>query len=66
MVATFEKLVKTDGKPPTELEKQVSSSISELAQNNAEIKNQLNELYFVGAQACPIHFMIRKLKSYFI
>ena len=50
MVATFEKLVKTDGKAPDELEKQVATSITELAQNNTEIKSQLNELYFVGAQ----------------
>jgi hypothetical protein len=51
MVATFEKLVKTDGKAPDELEKQVATAISELSQNNTEIKGQLSELYFVGAQA---------------
>lgn len=50
MVAIFEKLVKNDGKTPDDLEKQVASAISELQQNNNEIKAQLSELYFVGAQ----------------
>lgn len=50
MVTTFEKLVKTDGKAPDDLEKQVATAITELSQTNGEIKNQLSELYFVGAQ----------------
>uniref|UniRef100_A0A914IA21 40S ribosomal protein S7 n=1 Tax=Globodera rostochiensis TaxID=31243 RepID=A0A914IA21_GLORO len=49
MVATFEKLVKTDGKAPDDLEKQVATALSELGQNS-EIKAQLSEVYFVGAQ----------------
>lgn len=56
MVATFEKLVKTDGKAPDDLEKQVATAITELSQTNGEIKNQLSELYFVGAQVCYLNF----------
>ena len=58
MVATFEKLVKTDGKAPDDLEKQVATAISELSQSNGEIKNQLSELYFVGAQVSEFVFQI--------
>jgi len=46
---TYGKLVKSDGKLPDDLEKQVSSALSDLS-NSAEIKGQLHELYFVGAQ----------------
>jgi hypothetical protein len=63
MVATFEKLVKTDGKAPDDLEKQVATSITELSQNNTEIKSQLNELYFVGAQV-KIHLHKFQLKLF--
>uniref|UniRef100_A0A915DA36 40S ribosomal protein S7 n=1 Tax=Ditylenchus dipsaci TaxID=166011 RepID=A0A915DA36_9BILA len=49
MVATFAKLVKTDGKVPDEVEKQIASALQELS-TSAEIKGQLNELYIVGAQ----------------
>lgn len=43
----FKKLIKTDG-PASELEKQVANHFSELA-GSEDLKNQLSELYFVGA-----------------
>jgi len=49
MVVDYERLVKGDGKPADDLEKQVSQAINELS-SNSEIKAQLTELYFVGAQ----------------
>ncbi|KAI1724799.1 ribosomal protein s7e domain-containing protein [Ditylenchus destructor] len=49
MVTAYAKLVKPDGKAPEEVEKQVANALAELS-NSAEIKGQLNELYFVGAQ----------------
>ena len=48
MVATFAKLIKSDGKAPTDLEKQIATALTDLAAS-AEMKGQLNELYFVGA-----------------
>lgn len=53
MVTTYAKLVKADGKAPEEVEKQVANALAELS-NSAEIKGQLNELYFVGAQVCVL------------
>lgn len=47
MVTT--KLIKADGKVAEELEKQVDTALTELS-SSPEIKGQLNELYFVGAQ----------------
>ena len=55
MVAMFEKLIRSDGKPPDELEKQVATALSELS-SNSEIKAQLTELYFVGAQVVLLYF----------
>ena len=49
MVTTYAKLVKPSGKAPEEIEKQVATAMSELS-NSSEIKGQLNDLYFVGAQ----------------
>lgn len=53
MVATnaeaFGKLVKGPGKIPSELEKQIAQAMSDLS-SSTEIKGQMNELYFVGAQ----------------
>lgn len=49
MVASHSKLIKADGKVADELEKQIANALSELS-SSAEIKGQLNELYFVGAQ----------------
>jgi len=43
------KLVKGPGKIPTELEKQIAQAMSDLS-SSTEIKGQMNELYFVGAQ----------------
>ncbi|KAH7713107.1 small subunit ribosomal protein 7 [Aphelenchoides avenae] len=48
MVATFAKLIKSDGKAPSDLEKQIATALTDLAAS-AEMKGQLNELYFVGA-----------------
>ena len=49
MVTTYSKLIKADGKVADELEKQIATALYELS-SSAEIKGQLNELYFVGAQ----------------
>jgi hypothetical protein len=50
MVVTYKKLIKADG-DPTELERSLAQHLSELS-NSEELKNQINDLYFVGAQVC--------------
>jgi len=47
MVAAYKKLVKAEGEA-TDLEKQVADQISDLT-TAEELKNQLSDLYFVGA-----------------
>jgi|UniRef100_A0A914DZP3 small subunit ribosomal protein S7e len=49
VVSTFSKLIKSDGKTPDELEKQIASALTDLSASS-EMKGQLNELYFVGAK----------------
>ncbi|MFH4982837.1 hypothetical protein AB6A40_009546 [Gnathostoma spinigerum] len=49
MTAEVSKIVKPGGKLPDELEKQVSNAIADL-ESNSDIKNQLKELYIVGAK----------------
>lgn len=50
MTITFKKLVKSDGEP-SELERTIATYLSDLA-TSEELKNQINELYFVGAEVC--------------
>lgn len=52
MSTTYKKLIKADG-PASDLEKQVATHLSDLA-SSEELKNQLAELYFVGAEVCRI------------
>nr|ACV20969.1 small subunit ribosomal protein 7 [Myctolaimus sp. RS5442] len=47
------KIVKPDGQPISELEKQIAHSLSDL-EANSDIKNQLRELYIVGVKEIEI------------
>jgi hypothetical protein len=60
MATTYDKLVKADGKPADELEKQVSNALTELM-STSEIKAQLSELYFVGAQVNVFIYTLSEL-----
>ena len=46
----YKKLIKPGDAPPTELESRIAAYLTELAQTYEDLKNQLNELYFVGAE----------------
>ncbi|KAI6204162.1 40S ribosomal protein S7 [Aphelenchoides besseyi] len=48
MVHTYKKLIKAEGQPDA-LEKQISDHLNDLTTSD-ELKNQLNDLYFVGAE----------------
>nr|ACV20968.1 small subunit ribosomal protein 7 [Neodiplogaster sp. WEM-2009] len=54
MVQAIQKLVKPDGKPATDLEKQIATALHEL-DSSADIKNQLRELYIVGVKEVEIN-----------
>nr|ACV20979.1 small subunit ribosomal protein 7 [Allodiplogaster sudhausi] len=47
------KLVKPDGKPASEIEKQISNALADL-EANSDIKQQLRELYIVGVKEVEI------------
>nr|ACV20964.1 small subunit ribosomal protein 7 [Mononchoides sp. RS5441] len=47
------KIIKPDGKPVTDLEKQIAQALSDL-ETNADIKNQLRELYITGVKEVEI------------
>lgn len=64
MVVTFKKLIKADGEP-TELERQIATHLTDLS-NSEELKNQINELYFVGAQVCIFWIMVFERRSLFV
>nr|ACV20980.1 small subunit ribosomal protein 7 [Tylopharynx sp. WEM-2009] len=53
MVETTTKIVKPDGKPVTDLEKQISNALADL-EATSDIKNQLRELYIVGVKEVEI------------
>lgn len=43
------KIIKPDGKPVTDLERQISGALADL-DSSSEIKNQLRELFIVGVK----------------
>ncbi|GMT27654.1 hypothetical protein PFISCL1PPCAC_18951, partial [Pristionchus fissidentatus] len=47
------KIVKPDGKPVTDLERQISNALADL-DSSSEIKNQLRELFIVGVKEVEI------------
>jgi small subunit ribosomal protein S7e len=59
---TYKKLIKSDGEP-TELERTIASHFTDLA-SSEELKNQINELYFVGAQVCHLTYSINSLAHF--
>nr|ACV20965.1 small subunit ribosomal protein 7 [Diplogasteriana schneideri] len=44
------KIVKPDGKPVTDLERQIAGALADLEHTSADIKNQLRELFIVGVK----------------
>nr|ACV20974.1 small subunit ribosomal protein 7 [Diplogasteroides magnus] len=47
------KIIKPDGKPVTDLEKQIANALADL-EANSEIKTQLRELYIVGVKEVEV------------